>query len=97
MSIEKGDVVTIVSMLGEMIGEFVSEGSDTVTLKAPRVFVPTQGEQSGGFAPGLSMTGEQDMKGEVVFNKSVVLCVVPSHEVIAKRYREAVTGLALSS
>ena len=95
MSYSKGDVVTLVSMLGEMIGEFVDEGSDTVTLKAPRVFVPTQGGQSGGFAPGLSMTGAQDMSGEVVFNKAVILCVVPSHDVIEKGYREAVSGIVL--
>ena len=89
---KKGDVVTIVSMMGEVVGRLVEETDLTVTLADPRLFVPAREGSAGGFAPGVCMTGQQNLD-EVSINRTVVLCVVPSHPEIESGWREAVTGL----
>jgi hypothetical protein len=89
---KKGDVVTIVSMMGEVVGRLVEETDLTVTLADPRLFVPAREGSAGGFAPGVCMTGQQNLD-EVSINRAVVLCVVLSHPEIESGWREAVTGL----
>ena len=89
---KKGDVVTIVSMMGEVVGRLVEETDLTVTLADPRLFVPAREGSAGGFAPGVCMTGQQNLD-EVSINRTVVLCVVLSHPEIESGWREAVTGL----
>ena len=89
---KKGDVVTIVSMMGEVVGRLVEETDLTVTLADPRLFVPAREGSAGGFAPGVCMTGQQNLD-EASINRTVVLFVVPSHPEIESGWREAVTGL----
>ena len=91
----KGEVVTLVTMMGEIVGRLKEETTDGYVLEDPRLFVPTQGEgqgQSGGFAPGVSMTGKQELK-EGHFNRAVVLTCIPAHEVIESGWREVVSGI----
>ena len=89
---KKGDVVSVISMMGEVVGRLVEETDLTVNLADPRLFVPAREGSAGGFAPGVCMTGKQDLD-EVSINRSVILCVVPSHPEIESGWREAVTGL----
>ena len=93
MSYKVGDVVTVVSMLGEVIGKLTKETKDFVELGDPRLFVPGE-NGSGGFSPGLCMTGQTKLS-EAQFNKAVVLTVVPAHESIANGWREATSGIIL--
>ena len=88
----KGEVVTVVTMMGEIVGRLKDETTEGYLLESPRLFVPAQGESSGGFAPGLSMTGVQDTK-EAVINKDLVLTVVETHDAVAKGWREATSGI----
>jgi hypothetical protein len=91
----KGEIVTVVSMMGEVVGRMKDLGDTTVTLESPRLFVPAQDQNGGGFAPGLSMTGEQDLN-EATLNLSVVLAIVPTHEAVAKGWVSATSGLVLA-
>ena len=87
-----GNVVTVVTILGEIVGRCKAENDVSLTLESPRLFVPAQGDASGGFAPGLCMTGKVNLD-EAVLNKSVLLTVVPSHQQIESGWREATSGV----
>ena len=86
------DIVTVVSMMGEIVGRRKEETDTSITLESPRLFVPAQDQQGGGFAPGISMTGEQELK-EVTINKSVILAVVKTHETVASGWVSATSGI----
>jgi hypothetical protein len=87
----KGEVVTLVTMMGEVVGRLKEETTSGYVLDSPRLFVPGS-EGKGGFAPGLSMTGKQDLN-EAELNKSVVLCIIPSHPEIEAGWIEVTSGL----
>jgi hypothetical protein len=86
------NVVTVISMMGEIVGRIEDETDTTVTLASPRLFVPGQDASGGGFAPGVSMTGAQDLKTATI-NKSVILTIIPAHESIVKGWVEYTSGI----
>lgn len=88
----KGEVVTLVTIMGEVVGRLKEEDDQGFVVESPRLFVPSGEGAQGGFAPGVSMTGLQDLK-EAHFNRGVVLTVIPSHEVIEKSWIEITSGL----
>ena len=90
----KGEVVTLVSMMGEVVGRLKEETDNGYLIESPRLFVPAQSGDNGGFAPGLSMTGEQH-PNEAHINKGLVIAVVKTHEGVAKGWVEATSGIAL--
>lgn len=88
-----GDVVTLVTMMGEVIGRLKSSDDISVELESPRLFVPDpSGAGNGGLAPGVSMTGVQD-PNESTFNRSVILTVTPTHPEIEKAWIQATSGI----
>ena len=89
MSGREEEVVTLVTMCGEIVGRVASETATTVMLKSPLLFVPSGNDnEGGGFAPGISMTGAQNMpRGE--FNKSCILTVIPAHPQVADGWLKA--------
>ena len=89
-----GEVVTVVTMMGEIVGRLKEETSIGYVLDSPRLFVPAQAESSGGFAPGLCMTGEQN-PNEATVNKDLVLTVCITHEQVAKGWQEATSSIVL--
>ena len=90
----KGEIVTVVTMMGEIVGRLKEETDKGYVLESPRLFVPAQGESSGGFAPGLSMTGAQDPK-EAHINKDLTLTVCETHDAVAKGWTEATSGIVV--
>tara|TARA_R110001606_G_scaffold82541_1_gene189173 strand:+ start:256 stop:543 length:288 start_codon:yes stop_codon:yes gene_type:complete len=89
MSGREEEVVTLVTMCGEIVGRVASETATTIMLKSPLLFVPGGSDnEGGGFAPGISMTGAQNMpRGE--FNKSCILTVIPAHPQVADGWLKA--------
>ena len=89
MSGREEEIVTLVTMCGEIVGRVASETATTVMLKSPLLFVPSGNDnEGGGFAPGISMTGAQNMpRGE--FNKSCILTVIPAHPQVADGWLKA--------
>ena len=86
------EIVTVVTMMGEVVGRVKSEDEHSVTLESPRLFVPGQDQQGGGFAPGISMTGVQDPK-EATINKAVVLSMIETHKAVADGWVEITSGI----
>jgi len=91
----KGEVVTLITMLGEVVGKVTEDNDHSVTLEKPRLFVPAQDGKNGGFAPGICMTGEAE-PSELTFNKSVVLTMTMCHSQVADGWREATSGIAIA-
>ena len=90
----KNEVVTIVTMMGEVVGRLKDETSNGYVVESPRLFVPAPDSSAGGFAPGLSMTGKQDLP-EAVINKSVVLTVIPVHHDVEAGWITATSGIVV--
>jgi len=88
----KNQIVTVVTMMGEVVGRVKSEDDTTITLESPRLFVPGQDASGGGFAPGISMTGVQDVK-EATLNKAVVLSMIETHKSVADGWVEVTSGI----
>lgn len=87
---KKGDVVTVITMVGEFVGKFDTSGGGSITLEDPRMLIQT--EQGMGFARGICVTGEEDPK-EVTFSQYVF--TTPSNSDIEKAYRQATSGLII--
>jgi len=94
MSGREEEIVTLVTMCGEIVGRVKTEDSGTVTLKSPLLFVPGQNDEGGGFAPGCSMTGAQGMHLGV-FNKSCILTVIPAHPQVADGWLKATSSIVI--
>ena len=90
----KNEVVTVITMMGEVVGRLKEETDSGYVLESPRLFVPAQEGSAGGFAPGLSMTGDQH-PNEANVNKHLVLTVVKTHEQVAKGWQEATSSIVL--
>jgi len=91
----KNDIVTLVTMMGEIVGRVKEETQDAIVLKNPLLFVPANDDAGGGFAPGVSMTGAQGQdKG--TFNKSCILTIMPCHEQVADGWTKATGSIILA-
>ena len=88
----KNEVVTVITMMGEIVGRLKEETDTGYEIESPRLFVPAQAETSGGFAPGLSMTGDQHPNSAHI-NKHLVMTVVKTHEQVAKGWQEATSSI----
>lgn len=93
MKAKKGEIVTLVTTLGEVIGKVVTSTPETVTIEKPRLFVPGD-EGKSGFAPGICMTGETEPR-QLEFNLANVLTITKSHKQIADGWSSATTSLVL--
>ena len=87
---EKGDIVTVVTISGEYVGVLESFEDATVVLNKPRMVVQT--EKGMGFAHGVAVTGEENP--DTVTFLSVVY-VIPTNEGVSKAHTEATTGIQL--
>ena len=95
MSGREEEIVTLVTMCGEIVGRALYETDMTITLKSPLLFVPGgEDNAGGGFAPGISMTGAQGMhRGE--FNKSCILTIIPAHDQVAEGWLKATSSIII--
>jgi hypothetical protein len=92
----KGEIVTLVTPMGEVVGRLVSDldmASMNVTLSSPRLFV--NGQDGQGFAPGICMTGERE-PAQLNFNTAMVLSVAKTDKDVAKGWTEATSSIVLS-
>lgn len=85
----ENEIVTLVTVMGEIIGRYKGLEDGKYTVQDARLFVQT--EQGAGFAPGISMTGESS---ELSFiNSTSVLTVVKSNEQAAAAWRQQTSGI----
>lgn len=88
----KGEVVTLVTHVGEVIGRVKSDEGDAIVLDSPRLFV-NQADGSG-LAPGVCMTGVQD-PNEGVFYKGSIVAVVATADELVKAWQTQTSGIIL--
>lgn len=88
----KGDVVTVLTPVGEIVGRYKEKDDGGITLESPRTFVQT--EQGMGFAPGISMTGAPNTKEAKVY-RNMIVAIVESSDEVEKAWLQATTGLVI--
>jgi len=78
---KKGDIVSVVAMSGEYVGEFISNDNG-LTIANPKMIVnsPNGGM---GFSKGVAVTGEENPPSMTF---STYVFVVPSSEKIAEAH-----------
>ncbi len=85
---KKGDIVSVVAVSGEYVGEFVEIKGSTITLNNPKMIVNSP--QGGmGFSKGVAVTGSENPE-EMTFSSYVF--VVPSNKTVAEAHKLAVNG-----
>ena len=89
-----GEVYTFVTIMGEVVGRLKEETEHGYAVESPRLFVPAPDSSAGGFAPGLSMTGKQNID-QAWLNKGVVLTVVPTHHDVEAGWISATSGIVV--
>ena len=87
----KGDIVTVLTVAGEFIGRLNEVKDNSVVLDKPRMLV--QGQQGMGFAHGVCVTGEKDPT-ECEFGNVVLM--TPTNKEVGDAWIQATTGIALA-
>ena len=82
---EKGEIVTVVTVSGEYVGSL--ESLDPLTLSNPRMIVST-GEGKMGFAKGIALTGKENPDTQV-FNQYVF--VAETNPSVAEAHAKAIS------
>ena len=89
--LKKGDIVTIMTGIGEYIGKYVETNEGTVVADNPRLIVQDP-EGNIGFGRGVCMSAIENPKN-LTFND--VLFVVPTNESFEKAWIEATSGIII--
>ena len=93
LTFKVNQVVTLVAVTGaEYVGKYRTESTTEYVIGDPHIVSPT--ETSLGFMPTVAMTGEPNI-GEVSFQKTGIILVVPTAEPVSKEYTKASSGIEL--
>lgn len=88
---KKGDIVTVVTMTGEYVGELAK--TEPLTLKNPKMIV--QAPNGGmGFAKGVAVTGKENPESMVI---SSYVFVSEVNDNVAEAHRTAVSGIDVAT
>jgi len=88
---KKGDIVTVVTMTGEYVGELAK--TEPLTLKNPKMIV--QAPNGGmGFAKGVAVTGKENPESMVI---STYVFVSEVNDNVAEAHRTAVSGIDVAT
>jgi len=87
------DIVTVVAVTGaEYVGKFKKETDDTFVIGDPHIVSPVN--ETIQFMPTVAMTGMPSI-GEVTFQKSGVILLVPTAKEVANEYTKSISGIIL--
>lgn len=86
------EIMTYVTMGGEVVGRLKEEKSDRLVIENPRVFAATP--EGAGFVPGVCMSGKREV-AECEILKTGLIMIVPTDENVAKNWQQQTTGLVL--
>lgn len=95
---KKGDAVTIVvDSMTEIVGRYVEENNESLTLSSVRVVYPQAGNDG---SIGISLqpvvfSSEDGHKAEMVFQKKNILSTLKALDNIDQKLRQEETGLVL--
>lgn len=85
---QKGDVVTVYSLAGEIVGKYINGKDGEISLEDPRVLM--QSEQGLGFAKGVCVSGQLNTKKITISN---YIFITPTNDEFVRAYHQAVSGL----
>ena len=85
---DKGDIVTVLTVAGEFVGKLKGKDGDSVSLEDPRMLVQTQ--QGMGFARGVCVTGEEN-PSQIEFMG--VVFVTKTNSEVESAWRQATSGI----
>jgi len=87
---QKGDIVTVFSLAGEIVGKYINGKDGEISLEDPRVLM--QNEQGLGFAKGVCVSGQLQTRKITISN---YVFITPTNEEFQKAYVQAVSGLVI--
>ena len=88
---KKGDVVTVMTSIGEYVAKFVKSDESGVYVDAPRLIVKAP-DGNIGFGRGICMSAQENIP-EVIFRDCIF--VAPVNQSFEKAYIEAVSGIVI--
>lgn len=86
------DVMTYVTMGGEIIGRLKEEKTDRLVIENPRVFAATA--EGAAFVPGVCMTGEKEVDECEIFKTGLIL-ISKTDPMVVKAWQQQTSGLLL--
>jgi hypothetical protein len=86
-----GDVVSVITVAGEIVGRLQGELDGQITISDPRLFV--QMGDRAGFMPGVATTGEVNLK-EITIKDYIA--VVPSNKESTQAWQKITSGIILA-
>jgi len=90
---KKGDIITVMTPVGEYMGKFVSMSEDLLVLDDPRLIVNAPGkEKEFGFAKGIAISGKPN---PLRVDIRVWLFITEPDDQFVQGYNRAVTGLVV--
>ncbi len=91
---DTNDVVAVMCNSGEYVGKYaaIQRTANTVTIEDPRMVVST--EEGLGFAHGICVTGEADVKSVDIFHASICF-VTKVNDDLRKAYVKNTSGLII--
>lgn len=92
MSFSKNDVVSVVTLAGEIIGKFQSESTTELVINDPRLL--SQNEQGLVLIPALCMTGKPEL-AEVTLSRNSVILMCQTVEEVEREYRANTSGIVI--
>lgn len=88
-----GEVVTLLTVAGEIVGRLKSTEGDTIIIEDPRLIMQSS-ETTMGFAPGYCMSGEVKPT-EGVFFKGTLVSILKTSDDISKEWVRHTSGIIL--
>jgi len=90
---KENDIVSMKLASGEeVVGKLLKEENDSFQLSKPLMLTATQ--EGFGLAPFMFTV---DPESKFNFNKNAVLCILKTHNDMAKSYIQNTTGIALTT
>lgn len=89
---DTNDVVAVMCNSGEYVGKYaaIQKTANTVTIEDPRMVVSTN--EGLGFAHGICVTGEADVKSVDIFHSSICF-VTKVNDDLRKAYIKNTSGI----
>lgn len=88
----KNDIISVVTVGGEVIGKFLSENPTEMIIGDPHMVTPNG--ESIGFIPTVAMTGKPQIS-EVTIQKASIIFSVETADEVVREYRKATSGLII--
>lgn len=86
----KREIVTVATVVGEFVGKYMDETDSTITLEDPRMIVNTP--EGMGFARGICQTGNENPDGVTLY-KTNILFITETNDAVQSSYRQFTSGI----